>query len=158
MTAPTRLEPYAARTIRFLELWEEAGWRVKVYGIAFRDDGPPAEMVEVARELARDCLPRPAATETRYGVGFMGVHEGRGANLVFVDWWSHENELRHHVFTAPGTQPLDFQDMTGRGLAGCVWDLAVMGFERQAWISSMLVGAESSGLDTYLKSRFDSSV
>jgi hypothetical protein len=151
-------EPYAARMIRFLELWEEDGWRLKVYGITYRDGGPGAELVETGRGLARACLPRPAAAARRYGVGFMGVHEGRDANLVFVSWWSHENELRQRVFTAPRARPLQFEDVTGNGLAGCVWDLAVLAFERGAWISSMLVDPGSPGLDAYLDSRFDSAV
>lgn len=158
MTEPKLPEPYAARAIRYLELWEEAGWRTKVYGIAYRDGGPPEAMIEIARGLARGCLPVPAVTGSRYGVGFMGVHEGRGANLVFVDWWAHENELHHRVFVAPADQPLAFADVTGSGLAGCVWDLAVIGFERQAWISSVLVGPDSPGLEAYLESRFDSAV
>jgi hypothetical protein len=28
-------EPHATRPIRFLELWQESGWRLKVYGIAY---------------------------------------------------------------------------------------------------------------------------
>jgi len=152
-----RPDPYAARMIRFLEVWEEGGWRLKVYGITYRD-GPRAELVETGRGLARECLPVPAAAASRYGVGFMGVHEGRDANLVFVSWWSHENELRQRVFTASLDRPLEFEDVTPSGLAGCVWDLAVVAFERRAWISSMLLDPGSPGLDAYLSSRFDSAV
>jgi hypothetical protein len=148
-------EPYAARTIRFLELWEESGWRLKVYGITYRRGGPGSGLVRVARGLARACLPRPAAGEGRYGVGFLGVHQGRGANLVFVDWWADANELHHHVFTAPPERPLLFEDVTGSGLAACVWDLAVIGFERQAWINSVLIDPGEAGIDDYLACRFD---
>jgi hypothetical protein len=151
-------ERYASRSVRYLDRWDEAGWRMKVYGIAYASGGPRPALVAAARELARGCLPRPAMGEGRYGVGFMGVHEGRGGNLVFVDWWADANELHHHVFTASAAEPLGFEDVTGSGLAACVWDLAVIGFERQAWISSVLVDPEASGLDAYLACRFDSSV
>jgi hypothetical protein len=57
-----------------------------------------------------------------------------------------------------GRPPLSFDDASGSRLAGCVWDLAVIAFERQAWISAVLVGPESPGLDAYVESRFDSAV
>lgn len=158
MTGMKLPEPYAARAVRFLEQWDEAGWRMKVYGIAYLDGGPRCELVDAALDLARGCLPRPATGYGRYGVGFMGVHEGRGANLVFVDWWADGNELHHHVFTTSAGWPLDFRDATGSGLAACVWDLAVIGFERQAWISSVLVDPVESGLDAYLACWFEGSV
>jgi hypothetical protein len=150
--------PYAARSIRFLELWEEAGWRMKIYGISYRPGGPSARLVATARELARRTLPQPAVRDGRYGVGFIGVHAGRSANLVFVDWWADENELHHHVFTAPGHEPLAFDDVTGSGLAACVWDLAVLGFERQCWIGSMLLEPAAHGLESYLACRFEGSI
>lgn len=157
MAGMTLPDPYAARTIRFLELWEDSGWRVKVYGIAYVEGAPSPALVETARGLARGCLPSPAMGAGRYGVGFMGVHEGRDGNLVFVDWWADGNELHHHVYTAPDRAPLEFVDVTGTGLAACVWDLAVIGFERNAWISSVLVDPDETGLDAYLRCRFEGS-
>ena len=68
----------------------------------------------------------------------MGVHEGRGSNLVFVDWWAHENELHHHAWVSPEGEFQHFDYVTPAGLAACVWDLAVIGFERQAWIDAAL--------------------
>jgi hypothetical protein len=158
MTGIALPEPYAARTIRFLDVWEDAGWRLKRYGIAYAEGGPAPALVDVAQSLARRCLPRPAVGEGRYGVGFMGVHEGRGANLVFVDWWADGNELHHHVFTASGDAPLDFSDVTGSGLAACVWDLAVIGFERDAWVATVMIDPDESGLEAYLACRFEGSV
>lgn len=158
MTGMKLPEPYAARVVRFLAPWAEAGWRLKVYGIAYLEGGPRPALVDVALDLARTSLPRPAMGAGRYGVGFMGVHEGRGANLVFVDWWADGNELHHHVFTASAGSPLDFREVTGSGLAACVWDLAVIGFERRAWISSVLINPVKAGLDAYLACRFEGSV
>src|SRR5918994_1990950 len=76
-------EPYEKRPIRFLEEWGCEGWRLKVYGIAYRRREPRAALVETAKRLARGRLPRPAVGGGRYGVGFVGVHQGRGANVGF---------------------------------------------------------------------------
>ena len=64
-------EPYEKRPIRFLEEWRHEGWRLKVYGIAYRREGPRAELVEASKRLAREKLPRPAGGVGRYGVGFL---------------------------------------------------------------------------------------
>ena len=151
-------EPYSPRPIRFLELWEEAGWRVKVYGISYRDEHPRAALVAAAKLVARERLPQPAVAEHRYGVGFMGVHEGRGANFVFVDWWADENELHHHVYISSPDDPCDLRYSMPDDPLACVWDLRVLSFERQAWLNAVLKNARGEGLDDYLARRLNEDV
>ncbi len=148
-------EPYAARSIRFLELWEPGEWRIKVYGITYRGPGPQPALVATAKEVARELLLRAASQEGHYGVGFMGIHEGRGANLVFMDWWAAENELHHHVYLSSPQDPTALEYVTPTGLAACVWDLAVIAFERQAWIDTVLTDPRQSDLEPYLACRFE---
>lgn len=151
-------EPYAPRRVRFLGFQGVAEWRLKVYGIAYRGDEPDRALVRKAVEVAARDLPAPAVAEGRYGVGFLGVHQGRGANLVFLDWWARENELHHLVYLADHTRPLALERVPGGGLHGCVWDLAVVAFERQAWISAVLSNPSAPDLEAYLDSRFQGSV
>jgi hypothetical protein len=42
------------------------------------------------------------------GVGFLGVHGGRGADFVCIDWWAEENESHHHVYMASHNQPVSY--------------------------------------------------
>ncbi|HSJ10313.1 MAG TPA: hypothetical protein VK928_10375, partial [Longimicrobiales bacterium] len=119
--------------------------------------GPDPRLVAAALQLAADVLPQPAVTRTRYGVGFMGVHEGRGSNLIFVDWWARENELRHHAWVSPEGEFRQFDYVTPTGLAACVWDLAVIGFERQAWIDTALVTSHPD-FARYLDSALEGSI
>jgi hypothetical protein len=79
-------EPYTLRSVRFLDLLTFDGWRVKLYGIAYRAERPGQALVDAAVAAARERLPRPAVTDDRYGIGFVGAHQGRGGNFVFVDW------------------------------------------------------------------------
>lgn len=147
-------EPYAARSIRLLELWQHRGWRIKLYGLSYSGAAPDPRLVHAARRIAAARLPVPAVTAGRYGVGFMGVHQGRGSNLVFVDWWADENELHHHAYTSPSRAPGAFEYVTPAGLAACVWDLAVIAFERQAWIDAVLASPVPD-LDRYLEARLE---
>ena len=42
------------------------------------------------------------------------------------------------------------EDRTATGPAACVWDIAVIGHERQVWIDTVLADAESSDCGAYL--------
>lgn len=143
-------EPYAARPIRCLELWQEGEWRLKVYGIAYRQPAIRPELVEIGKELARNRLAESATGKPHYGVGFLGIHDGRGAVFIFIDFWADENELHHHVYVSSKDRFDQFSYMTPTGLAACVWDLRVLCFERQAWIETMLANPQGPDLNAYL--------
>lgn len=143
-------EPYKVRPIRFLELWEEAGWRLKVYGIAYQRAYPRPELVEAAKAVVGVHLLEPSALQQSYGVGFLGVHDGRGASFVFFDYWASENELHHHVYVSPSDKPASLEYVTPTGLTACVWDLRVLCFERQAWIDTVLANPTGPDLEKYL--------
>ncbi|WP_040978858.1 hypothetical protein [Oceanobacillus jeddahense] len=150
---------YKPRPIRFLDLWEYEDWKMKLYGISSAGDYPREELVKKAKEIAMGILPIPAITEERYGVGFVGVHEGEGASFIFVDWWTNENELIHHVYVASHDNPADFEYVTPTGLIACCWDLKVLSFERDAWVSKVL--NNSSGhpdLNEYLYCRLNTDI
>ena len=143
-------EPYEPRPVRFVEEWREAGWRLKVYGISYRRERPRAALIETARRLARARLPQPAAGGGRYGVGFVGVHDGRGANFVFVDWWADENELHHHVYNSASDELEGLRYATPTGLSACVWDLRVQSFERDAWVEEVLRNPRGPDIEAYM--------
>lgn len=141
-------EPYKKRPIRFLELFQPSGWKLKVYGIAYNRELPRPELLEAAKNLAMEKLPQ--ISDSIYGVGFLGVHDGRGVNFVFLDWWQDENELHHHVFTSPTEQPSRLKEVTHTGVSACVWDLRVICFERQAWVDQVLNNPEGPDIEGYL--------
>ena len=145
------ITPYTKRPIRFLEIWQRGGWRLKVYGIAYGRPMPRPELVEAAKAVAQQRLSSVPEPSRHYCVGFLGVHDGRTANFVFVDWWAEENELHHHVYVSPTDEPSRFTYATPTGLTACVWDLRVMAFERQAWLDTVLTRADGPELEAYLR-------
>ncbi|HEY0101459.1 MAG TPA: hypothetical protein VGB76_21215 [Pyrinomonadaceae bacterium] len=147
-------EPYEPRPIRFLEEWQQAGWRLKVYGISYGRVRAREELIETARRLARESLPT-AHEGGNYGVGYVGVHDGRGANFIFVDWWADENELHHRVFAAPSDELKDLPEITATGLSVCVWDLRVQCFEREAWLEAVLKNTSGADLEDYMRRRLN---
>nr|WP_026681738.1 hypothetical protein [Priestia megaterium] len=77
-------ESYQKRPIRFLELWEINDWKIKMYGISYKNDLPSHDLISKAKEIAQQSLPVPAITENRYGAGFVGVHDGKDANFIYL--------------------------------------------------------------------------
>ena len=154
----TTFEPYKERPIRFLELWPHAGWRLKVYGIASGRRTPRPGLIEAAKVVAKERLARIPESMRHYSVGFLGVHDGRTANFVFVGWWADENELHYHVYVSPTDDPARFTYTTWTGLVACVWDLRVMAFERQAWLDTVLKPSRGPDFDAYLQQRLEEDV
>ncbi len=146
-------EPYRPIPINFLELWEHGDWKLKVYGISYYHQRPPAELIAAAKTVAKERLPASPEQDSAYGVGFLGVHEARDANFIFVDWWANENELRQHVYRAPLDRPADFECVDASGVGGGVWDLQLIWFERNAWVEKVLANPRGPDLEAYLKKR-----
>jgi len=154
----TLQEPYYPRPIRFLEIWERAGWRLKVYGIAYPRPAPRPELIDAAKIVVYPHLIDPTALQEGYGVGFLGINDGRGANFVFLDYWANENELHHHVYISPADKPEQLAYATPTGIAACVWDLRVMCFERQAWLETVLMNPHGPDLEAYLARQLNEDV
>jgi hypothetical protein len=148
-------EPYRPRPIRFLEVWQVQGWRFKVYGIAYERELPRQALVQAAKQVVPEQLAHFSAGINQYQVGFLGIHDGRGTNFVFVDFWADENELHHHVFISPAERPEALDYVAPGGVLGCVWDLRVLAFERQAWIDTVLANPRGPDLEAYLAYQLD---
>ena len=123
----TTIEPgtYEKRPVRYLGLLRVGEWRLKEYGISHAGERPESELVAAAQNVAAQRLSANANPTNHYGVGFLGIHEGKTGNFVFVDWWADENELHHHLFVSPSDRPADLEYKTPTGLSACVWDLVV---------------------------------
>jgi hypothetical protein len=145
--------PFRPRPVQFLEVWEEAGWRMKVYSICYNRQHPRPELVEAARRVVRQHLSATPADANAYGVGFVGIHDGRRKNFVFVGWWAEENELYQHLYVSPADQPGKLEYVTPSGLSACVFDLQLVWFERNAWVEKVLANPAGPDIDAYLKKR-----
>ncbi len=160
MTDERPFEParYAPRAVRALGLRQFGGWTLKLYGIAYEGGEPRPELVDAAVRAAPSALPTPAVDVNRYGLGFLGIHDGRDGNFVFVSWWQNENELQHRVFFSTPEHPARLRPATPKDPIACVWDLSVIAHEREAWIRHML--AKPSGVDAeaYLADAFSGDI
>ena len=154
MTAPTTAlqAPYKPRHVRFIRREDVAGWRLKLYGIALYGKGPDPAFVGATRDLAASVLPQPPATDDRYGVGFATAHDATSAYIALVYWWQSENELHQRIYVSPKEDPIAFAQVENQP-TGCVWELAIVDFERRAWIEDVLASPNGPEVERYLESR-----
>ena len=140
------MQRYAPRPIQFNGIQPHAGWRLKRYriwhGVAAFDSARFGPGVA----LALAALPAPAVTGTRAGVGFVVAHQGDGVDYLVLGWWDRENELPLRVWVRESG---DWRPAAGPESV-CVWDLQVVGHERDAYVATVLSGAADGGVEAYL--------
>jgi hypothetical protein len=151
-------ESYETRPVRCLQISARDGWRLKVYAITYGAADLDSTLLEAALTAGHARLPNPATSADRYGAGFLGVHQGRHVNFVFVDWWAHENELHHHVWFSDQDQPANLRAWRPDDPIACVWDLSVIAFERVAWQREVLANPDGPDVDAYLAAQLNEDV
>ncbi|MEO1366289.1 MAG: hypothetical protein AAFX50_03855 [Acidobacteriota bacterium] len=146
------------RTVKPLELLKTDGWRVKLYAMGLDAHTlPDAELVDAARAVIVRSLPTPAIADGRYGVAFATVHAGEHGDYVVLDWWTGRDILKHHLFGAPRPHGGELRYGWPNNACCCVWELAVLWFERNAWFRHVLDGGRGH-LDGYLAERMEGTV
>jgi hypothetical protein len=141
--------PYRSRPRRFLGIEQRAGYRLKCYAISHDGQWPGADwQPALARLCAR--LPRPACGPGRPGVGLLILHRGRGADYAVLGWWQRDNELPLRLQVREnGAGWRAARD----GESVCVWDLELIAFERDAYVSTLLSEAGDPDAIGYLARR-----
>jgi len=147
----TPCESYEPRPIRFLGLRALRDWRLKVYSVVYGAAPLDAGHFEKALAQFSATLPSPAAAAGRPGVGFVIFHQGRTGRYMVMCWWDHENELPIRVFVSPPGSSMWRPATDGESV--CVWDLQVIGAERDAYVREVLT-AGGAGLAGYLAAGF----
>ena len=97
-------EAYTQRPMAFIEQAESNGWSVKIYAISAQSLPLPAELVAGAKQLLSQ-LPQPAVSPSRYGVGFLIIHQGAMRNWFILDWWGDQDILHHLLFSPRWINP-----------------------------------------------------
>ncbi|MEN8375023.1 MAG: isochorismatase [Gemmatimonadota bacterium] len=146
--------PYTPRPITPVGLWAVDGWRLKAYSITL-PGAPLAADLEAGARAAAELLLRAGTEHETYGVGFVGIHQGRGFNQVFIDRWANRNELLHDVFVSDERRPGELRPAPPGHNSVCLWDLALQTFERDAWIATAMA---HGGLEAYLARVLDAEV
>lgn len=130
------MKPYAPRPIRFLRVLRHADWTVKLYSIVYGGHEPDESRFEAGLHAALGALPAPAAGPGRPGVAFAILHRGDSCDYVVLAWWARENELPIRVLVREAGAATFRPARDSESV--CVWDLEVIGFERDLYVRTVL--------------------
>jgi hypothetical protein len=148
-----QLEPYQPRTIQFVNLFEAQGWKLKVYSVLHPDKTLNPQLMETAKQTALDFLPGHSEPG-HYGAGFISVHQGKSYDFVTVGYWTYSTELRHQSYMRASSGSSELETITTE-LSSDVWDIRLLAFERDAWVSKVL---KSAKVADYLAERLNETV
>jgi hypothetical protein len=130
------VQPYAPRPIRFLGLTHHGGWTLKTYSVIHGDRPLDRARFRGGFKLAMDALPEPDPAAGRPGLGILIAHQGLTGDYTVLAWWDHENELPIRLWVRRAADPAWRPAQGGESV--CVWDLELIGAERQAWVDTMM--------------------
>jgi predicted GNAT family N-acyltransferase len=159
LSAMSSFADYRTRRVGPLAPLQFSDWRLKVHGICADGATLKPLLIEAARDAACKVLPQPGLQPPqRYGLGFLIVHAGIDTDFIVVCWWGAENELFLRVLTSPPGQPERLRERSNRdGSVACIWDLAVIWFERGAW-SKYVMRSDKPDIDGYLTATLDGEI
>ncbi len=159
--------PYKPSPIRFLGIHthsddENGAWSIKLYGISVRNGFQPDDMRELLERVKR-YLPTWLANSRNYplqtyNIATLILHEGKEGYFAILNWWIDDNMLQNHVYFASLDKPDEFTHYSEKGMMTCVWELAVIWFERTAWIKHILKQAAKPDVEGYLGEFFNEDV
>ncbi|MBK9735489.1 MAG: hypothetical protein IPO92_11160 [Saprospiraceae bacterium] len=149
-------KPYTKRPIRFIKIIQEHDWQIKVYSISvLRERIHEDRIITVLPKLSEWLSKHKNTNLAHYHIATLIMHEGREGIFVIINWWLDENMLQHYVYFASYDDPTNFTLYSGNGIISCVWELAVIWFERNAWVEHVLIKSDHPDFTSYLQTHMN---
>ena len=131
---------------------------LKWYDVAPDEAPVPLAVRAVARRSLRDAA-RTGELGTLGELGFVVLHRcGEDFYFLLVCTWRNENELWETVWAKDGRSEPLFRPWAPDGAhrpTFCVWELGVVGHERDAWTRYVLSRRDEAARGAYLRDSFD---
>ena len=150
---------YKPRPVKFLEVLEYNGWHVKVYSISAKKQIVDTSIIENAKKHLSSWLSNNLDYQHRnYKIATLILHEGSYGIYAIINWWSDEDMLQLYVYFADYDNPKKFTLFSDKGMVTCVWEMAVLWHERNAWVKHVLQKSTSPEIDKYLNEQMNEDV
>ncbi len=130
---------------------------LKWHNLAKKDEPVPGDIYELARGFLEK--ESGAGNLSELGeLGFIILHRcGHDFYFLLVSSWRNDNELWESVFAKNGAAQTDFEPFTFAGLhrgTFCVWELAAVWHEQQAWRRYLLSAKDNAAKCDYLQDQY----
>jgi hypothetical protein len=138
---------YQERVGSFSDGYDFEGWHLKLYTIDSGGRTRPEASLEAA--LARIPELLPERTQETHGEAFAILHAGADAIWLLVHWWTDTCLLHHRMVAAPLDTPHAFTLTVPETLIACSWELAIVQFERDAWVRTVQGAGPEASFEAY---------
>lgn len=131
-------ETHHPRHVEHLGIWRAGDLQVKAYGILADGRTIEGDMIPLAQSiLEKEVLPRVREEGQSNELGFVFVHSGALGLTISAHWWCQGSVLCQHNYRQVygAAAPLDTRD---RPVVACVWELALINAEQEAWRATMM--------------------
>ena len=91
-----------------------------------------------------------------YNIATLILHQGKEGCFAIINWWIDENMLQNFVYLIEEGQ--DYKLFSANGITTCVWEMAILWHERNAWVKHILMKNENPDFKAYLNEQFNENV
>lgn len=143
---------YSPRLVSHIGNRDIGGFRLKVYSILGPGRSENESIIEAALTTVASKLSDVRQSADEASLGFVILHLGEHANWLLVDRWVFGDSLKQTNLRSSLAAPTALAPVDDPDLMACVWEAAVIEFERQAFIRTMMTTEpdESRYLSTIL--------
>lgn len=150
---------FSRRPVRFQELFCCDGWTIKLYIMSVHPEFNAAESIAAAKAALPLWLKNAANYPlAHFKIATLLLHECREGVFAITSWWIDENMLQVHVYLDAAGKAAGFNLFSDRGIVTCVWEMAVLWFERNAWVEHVLLKPATPDFDAYLAQQLNGEV
>ncbi len=134
------------------------GASLKWYNLAAGETPIPTGIRLLARSSLEKEITAAGHLKELSGLGFVILHRcGGDFYFLLVSTWRNENELWESVYAKNGVEQSGFGQFTFQGShrgTFCVWELAAVWHEQQAWKRYLLSARDENARLAYLQDRY----
>lgn len=148
---------YKARSIRFLEIISHKAWKIKLYCIAVDKEFVLQEHIQNAKQNLDQWLSKSELYNLEtYQTATLILHKGKEGCFAIINWWIDENMLQNFVYLLNNNN--EFKLFSDKGIITCVWELAIIWHERNAWVKHVLMKNEQPDFNAYLNEQLNQDI
>ncbi|MCV0424570.1 MAG: hypothetical protein K5905_03780 [Roseibium sp.] len=148
-------EIYRPRAVSDLGTWAIEPLHFKVYGLLATGKEVTDNMLHTAKQfVGEEVLQRVADMGESNDLGFVIIHPGDIGISIAVHWWAQGSVLCQHIYRKAygDSAPMD---TVSRPVIACVWELALINAEQEAWRSIMMCEAPDRAAYLCARAQFD---
>lgn len=150
---------YKKRPIRFLKIIEHDGWKIKAYSIScLKEVVNPGLLIYAKNNLNNWLSNNVNYNFPNYKIATLILHEGKDGCFAVINWWVNENMLQQHVYFSSYHLPNQFKFYSDNCMFACTWELAILWFERNAWVENILMKPHHPDYEKYLMQQMNEEV